>query len=152
MIKRIANKGQCESCKILVSKQSAARHCQKCYFLSSPVGAVPCFLIKITSDSLLYWLYLSVPAKSTLAEIDDFLRSTWLECCGHLSAFNVNGVHYDSNPEIDGEHLDDMNIEVGSLLVKGMRFYYEYDFGSTTKLHLEVVDVYQTTVNAKYVF
>ncbi len=149
MTKRIATKGQCESCKIVVAKQFATKHCQKCFPLSSSTKSNPFFLIKVTSDSPLYWLYLSAPAKCSLADLDDFLKSIWLECCGHLSCFNINGILYDSNPEIDTEHLYDMDIKLGSILAKGMQFDYEYDFGSTTKLKLEVLDMYQDIASTK---
>ena len=33
-------------------------------------------------------------AKSTLEELDDFLRGAWLECCGHLSDFEIDGITY----------------------------------------------------------
>jgi hypothetical protein len=36
-----------------------------------------------------YWLHLEVPSKFTLDALDDFLRAIWLECCGHLSAFEA---------------------------------------------------------------
>lgn len=35
----------------------------------------------------IYRLYLSVPFKLKLENLDHFLRETWLECCGHLSQF-----------------------------------------------------------------
>jgi hypothetical protein len=33
-------------------------------------------------------------ARSTLEELDDFLRGEWLECCGHLSDFEIGGTTY----------------------------------------------------------
>ncbi len=33
-------------------------------------------------------------AGATLADLDDFLRGIWLECCGHLSSFDIEGVTY----------------------------------------------------------
>ena len=41
-----------------------------------------------------YWMHLDVTTGSTLATLDRFLRDTWLECCGHLSAFEIGGVRY----------------------------------------------------------
>jgi hypothetical protein len=82
-----------------------------------------------------YWMHLEIPASEELATLDDFLRSIWLECCGHLSAFNINGTSYESEPEefifgeiegevaeaeseeVEGEELagDDI-VDVGKLL------------------------------------
>src|SRR5262245_3532849 len=38
-----------------------------------------------------YWLYLEMPATTRLKYLDGVLRDLWLECCGHLSAFKVEG-------------------------------------------------------------
>jgi hypothetical protein len=40
----------------------------------------------------------AVPVGATLAKLDAFLRETWLECCGHLSSFEIAGERYASNP------------------------------------------------------
>jgi hypothetical protein len=34
-----------------------------------------------------YWLNLQASAKCTFGDLDSLLRSIWLECCDHLSAF-----------------------------------------------------------------
>jgi hypothetical protein len=46
-----------------------------------------------------YWMHLEVPAVATLSDLDDFLRTIWLECCGHLSDFTIDGVSYASFPD-----------------------------------------------------
>lgn len=56
-----------------------------------------------------YWMHLEVPAAATLADLDDFLRDTWLECCGHLSEFNIDDASYSS--EVEG----DWGMEFGGL-------------------------------------
>ncbi|MBC8526979.1 MAG: hypothetical protein H8D22_09030, partial [Candidatus Cloacimonetes bacterium] len=43
-----------------------------------------------------FWLYLEIDTNATLKELDQFLRGIWLECCGHLSEFEINGMRYDS--------------------------------------------------------
>ncbi len=89
-----------------------------------------------------YWMYFEVPANIYLKRIDDLLRDTWVECCGHLSAFAINGEMYQS--ELD-EFFDnpDMNHSLDKLLEKGTTFEYEYDFGSPTQLDLKVISEYQ---------
>ena len=42
-----------------------------------------------------YWMYIEVRDTATLRDVDSFLRDIWLECCGHLSDFEINGVTYD---------------------------------------------------------
>jgi hypothetical protein len=60
-----------------------------------------------------YWMHLEVPAELTLADLDDFLRAIWLECCGHLSEFEIGGVSYSSYEE------DDWGMNFGGLKLVG---------------------------------
>jgi|SRR5579883_1372278 ribosomal protein L40E len=60
-----------------------------------------------------YWMHLEVPAAATLADLDDFLRETWLECCGHLSEFEIGDVSYSSDTEGGWE----MELDEGLTLV-----------------------------------
>jgi hypothetical protein len=90
----------------------------------------------------MYWMHLEVTASSTLATLDQFLRKTWLECCGHLSAFEIEGMHY----AIDAGMYDDwdvgeksMRVRLDKVLIPGLTCTYEYDFGTTTELKLKVI-------------
>lgn len=90
-----------------------------------------------------YWLIVEAADTATLADIDIFLRNIWLECCGHLSAFEINGVSYESDPSPDsfwGMQIEGMNYKLKALFEKGMNIAYEYDFGSTTELVIHVQD------------
>jgi hypothetical protein len=89
-----------------------------------------------------YWMYLQISASATLRELDQFLRDTWLECCGHLSLFRIQEHEYMVQMFDDGwgtRSQRDMNIQLGRVLAPGIRFSHEYDFGSTTYLTLRVV-------------
>jgi hypothetical protein len=48
-----------------------------------------------------YWMHLEMPVGTILAELDLFLRYTWLEYCGHLSVFNIRGESYCIEPDDD---------------------------------------------------
>jgi hypothetical protein len=79
---------------------------------------------------------------ASLNKLDHFLRHTWLECCGHLSAFEIGGKRYASNPMDEDELMEremSMTSRLSQLLEVGMKFFYEYDYGSTTALALKVV-------------
>ena len=76
------------------------------------------------------------PLIAPLSKLDDFLRHTWLECCGHLSAFEVGGKRYTSEP-VDEEMS--MRARLSEVFEVGMKFFYEYDYGSPTALVLKVV-------------
>ena len=90
-----------------------------------------------------YWLHLDVPASASLEVLDTFLRSIWLECCGHLSAFTIEGERYASQPTDDdpgwSRKEQSMRCKLGKVLYPGMTFFHEYDFGTTTHLSLKVV-------------
>lgn len=90
-----------------------------------------------------YWLFVEVKETASLKDVDHFLRDIWVECCGHLSAFDIDGISYDIEPQNDifwGEPAKSMNCKLKSVLTKGMTFGYEYDFGSTTELMITVVN------------
>jgi hypothetical protein len=72
-------------------------------------------------------MHVAVPLTAPLSKLDDFLRQTWLECRGHLSAFEVGGKRYTSAP-MDEEMS--MRARLSEMLEVGMKFFYEYDYGS----------------------
>lgn len=85
-----------------------------------------------------YWMHVEIPAAAKLHDLDQFLRDIWLECCGHLSVFVIEGPQCSASPMGDyGE--DSMDVSLDSVLVPGKVFYYEYDFGSTTELKLKLL-------------
>jgi hypothetical protein len=81
-------------------------------------------------------MHLAVPAKAPLSRLDDFLRHIWLECCGHMSAFEIDGIRYSVSPM---EEERGMGAPLSRVLDVGSKFFYAYDFGSTTELALKVV-------------
>ncbi len=87
-------------------------------------------------------MHLEMPADDTLQMLDQFLRNAWLECCGHLSAFTIEGERYTVQPMNDfflGLREKSMNFPLSRVLNPGLKFRHEYDFGSTTELALKVV-------------
>lgn len=140
---KIVTKGVCNKCKAIISTRSAKSHLTKC--LNQVVGNSPdAFLVKVQwpPTNPIYWLYLSVPFKSTLEDLDLFLREIWLECCSHLSLFTINHKRYFSDYE--PSHFAQfeefpMSIRSEKVLAPDLKFTHEYDFGSTTELFLEVV-------------
>ena len=91
-----------------------------------------------------YWLIIQIKENATLECLDQFIRDIWVECCGHLSAFDIEGVRYEQIPDNDflwGKPAEDMSHKLKEVLEVGMEIGYEYDFGSTTELTIKVVDV-----------
>ncbi len=90
-----------------------------------------------------YWLFLEVRETTALSELDYFFRAIWVECCGHLSAFEIGGESYEVMPDVDfywDQPPKSMNYPLKKVLEQGMTFEYEYDFGSTTELVIQVLN------------
>lgn len=100
------------------------------------------FQIVITGKySKVYWLIIEVNENITLKELDKFIRDIWVECCGHLSLFEINGVEYERYPSEDrfwGSPAKNMNYRLRDIVQVGDTMNYEYDFGSTTELVLNI--------------
>jgi hypothetical protein len=148
MDKKIVTKGICYRCKEVVTKRGAKSHIDKCFSLSE-ADAANAFLVKAQwpHKNPIYWLYLAVPFKSTLEDLDDLLRETWLECCSHLSQFEISNERFSSYCEpgnYSSNEESSMSISCKKVLAPGLKFTHEYDFGSTTELSLEVVGLIKT--------
>jgi len=93
-----------------------------------------------------YWMHLEIHSDATLRHLDQFLRDTWLECCGHLSVFTIEKKRYFSQLFEDpspfwGPKIEeyDMEVKLQKALRPGIKFDYEYDFGTTTELALRAL-------------
>lgn len=136
--------GKCLFCENTFSKQSIKRHIDKCrmntsdYIFKNADKAERYFCISVQDYyDPNYWIYVDIPSKSTLKALDNFLRSIWLECCGHASSFNIGEQTYSTIP--DREYgAKSMNSKIESVAEVGMSLRYEYDFGSTTTLKLKI--------------
>lgn len=95
-----------------------------------------------------YWMHLKTLANTKLIDLDDFLRDTWVECCGHLSAFEIQGIRYSSSPMTEYNEKG-MGRKLEDILNPGIKFFYEYDFGTTTELALRVVSEGEAEVRGK---
>lgn len=134
--------GRCELCGETVTSRGASRHLAACA-PSHEAGGPPHDLLHlrvVAPGQPGYWLDIEVRADARLTSLDRLLRDRWLECCGHLSSFRVGDVAYWSSVEelAGGMDVRRMSTPVGKALAGVKRFTYEYDFGSTTELALEV--------------
>ncbi len=77
-----------------------------------------------------FWLHLEISGSATLKDLDSYLRSIWLECCGHLSQFSVGSGM--------GEELA-MDTKVSTLFQSGMVLTHIYDFGDSSETVIKVV-------------
>lgn len=146
--------GKCCFCKGEFEKAGMAKHLKLCDKRSesikkSKAGQTKTFLIRAEGRyQPEYWLFFEVKANARLKDLDDFLRDIWLECCGHLSSFQIDKIEYGTDP--CGEMgLRSMNIPIGKVLEAGTKFYHQYDFGSTTELALKVIAEQQGSKSGK---
>jgi hypothetical protein len=153
---RETTKGTCSFCHATFSKGTITRHLTSCPQRASNVNAGSqkqkkskvFHLVVDGRDNPQYWMHINVPEEATLTALDDFLRQTWVECCGHLSNFAFAGTTYASYP--DSEFGDkSMRIQVGKILSPGQQFSYEYDYGTTTELRLKVISEAEEAVKGK---
>lgn len=79
-----------------------------------------------------FWLHLEMNGNARLNDLDEYLRAIWLECCGHLSHFTIGNDGW-------GEEIS-MNRKVYQLLKEDMELTHVYDFGSSTRTSIKIVD------------
>ena len=112
--------GICTFCQGEFSKSAISRHlntCQQRAITEAKAAGrqktqrISKFHLVVEGRDLpVYWMHLEVTASTTLATLDRFLRDTWLECCGHLSAFEIAGVRYAVDAGMDDDWgLGDMD-------------------------------------------
>lgn len=107
-------------------------------------------MIWVRSEELRHWMMLIVQPTTGLRQLDQFLRDLWLECCGHMSHFEIGGTQYSAcvpgpgDPplfdtdlaEPDEQHMVHTVEETTAM---GQKFRHEFDYGDTTCLDLECV-------------
>jgi len=149
--RRPTSEGTCNLCGGTFSKSVMTRHLKSCIQKAVP-SEKPSGSLSRRKSMLLhlvvegryrpeYWMHIEVPARAKLEDLDNFLRDIWVECCSHMSAFTIHGESYTSagpfGPLMGRQ--SEMGVELGQMVSPGMKFIYEYDFGTTTELVLRVV-------------
>lgn len=159
---RQISKGICAFCHRELSKGSMTRHlasCEQRIAIQSEKEShqkgkkTTAFHLLVAGYRLpMYWMHLEVAANIPLAIFDNFLRSVWLECCGHLSVFRIDGYNYYVDDET-GIYWDsrrrNMHAKLKDVLVPGQTSSYEYDFGTTTELVIKVISEEKVDMGGK---
>lgn len=136
----VTTKGICEFCGKAYSRRGIKRHLDSCSErIRDTKEDIEHYALSIQGAYLHdYWMYVEMPSTAELQDLDSFLRKIWLDCCGHLSQFEIDGKYYKSRPnEMWGDKS--MDVPLSRVLQPGARFVYEYDFGSTTTLTIRVL-------------
>lgn len=77
-----------------------------------------------------FWLQVEMRGPAKLASLDSYLRAIWLECCGHMSRFSLNGWQSDDIA---------MSKRAESVFSPGLTLVHQYDFGTTSETLIKVV-------------
>ncbi len=143
-MRKIKSEGKCHYCNKLYANNKISSHLGS--HLKKAEKEKPSkkksFHIKVTGAGS-YFLHMLIHEDATIGQLDSYLRSIWLECCGHLSSFEVKGARKVVNNWLDPEEFGiNMKTKAGKLFEKGLKLDYEYDFGSTTQLAISVMNEY----------
>ncbi len=136
------SEGACYSCDKVFSGSAIGKHlisCEERKKQKSSTVSGKIFHFRASDGPFL--VHFEVDGSRNLGEIDSFLRDLWLECCGHLSMFTINGKTYVSNPKAEYDDKS-MKVSIERILFPGVSFSYEYDFGSTTHLNLKCIETH----------
>jgi len=156
--KRQVSTGTCSFCGKTIAKSAMGKHLLACEARKTALEneasrskAQPIKILHLQVEGQyapMYWMHVEIAGGATLANLDAFLRDTWLECCGHLSGFRVDGRTYSISPmaEYGDKSMQAMLVNV---LKPDTKFTHEYDFGTTTELTLKVVGERQGIVKRK---
>ena len=154
--RRFKNDGRCLFCGKTISGSSISKHVETCrrkFFKidedDASEGPYATHILITSNYDRKYWLHAAVVDYAEFADIDDFLRRNWLECCGHLSSFEFGEMILSSDP--DGDFFDfGMDIPFAAELEIGDVVHYTYDFGDSTDLEIEVMDEFPLPSNRDY--
>ena len=175
MQEKVKSEGKCLFCGKTFAKAGINRHLAT-HLKEKTTGSKSgvSFLVKVETDKRWgitpYFLSLWIDGEATMENFDSFLRSIWLECCGHASSFydpqkrnrgsgmpDINSISrmfdddYDDFEEEEYPGEISMNKKVKDVFYKGLVLDYEYDFGSTTELTITVFEIYPMKADKKIV-
>jgi hypothetical protein len=133
------SKGMCAYCGQELIKSQVAKHLSACQKRQTIIDKAE--RKKSKSETLYhlrvqdawrkeFWLDLEMRGSSALNDLDFYLRSIWLECCGHMSQFSVGGWRGNEIPK---------SRKVDEVFKTGTELTHIYDFGTSSETLIKVV-------------
>ncbi|WP_395141521.1 hypothetical protein [Armatimonas sp.] len=128
-------RGICSYCGEEVAKQSIGKHLEKCAKREAAIDTATgksetlFYLRAESAHTKAFFLDLEVRGSATLEDLDRYLRTIWLECCGHLSEFAYEAWEDTISPSRKVESVFKTQKEVTHL----------YDMGSTSETTLRMM-------------
>lgn len=155
MSRKPQTRGVCAFCGQEFAKAGMTRHLSTCSARQQAIAAADSkggrnstiYHLQVRNNASFFptlddhWLHLEIKGNATLHDLDSYLRYIWLECCGHLSSFEIDDVFY---TQLFDDHMGwrkerSMAIRVDKLFTPGLDIPYEYDFGTTSELLIRVL-------------
>ncbi len=139
MTRRNPSKGNCIFCGREMTKVGLARHLPTCTQRQEAIRAASprqstqlgLYHLQVHSGSRPeFWLHLEMKSSAELEYLDHYLRTIWLECCGHASRFSVGGWRGDEIPQTRRAH---------QVFRSGMTLTHIYDFGTSSETLVRVL-------------
>jgi hypothetical protein len=135
------SKGKCSHCGLEIAKGGINRHLSACAAWKALQSNAEhkkgrnqsLYHLRIqTAGAPQFWLDMEMLGSATLDSLDSYLRSIWLECCGHMSQFATGGRR--------GEEIS-MRRRTDEVLKPGMELTHTYDFGTSSETLIKSVGV-----------
>jgi hypothetical protein len=131
------SRGRCAFCGHESTKGAIAKHLANCprrqeQIAGAKAGKQQTLVHLRIQDEYTagFWLDLEVRGSALLRDVDSYLRSIWLECCGHMSKFTLGGW--------GGEDLSPSR-RVDGALSTGTELTHIYDFGTESVTRIKAV-------------
>lgn len=140
MPQRKQTKGACAYCGKEITKAGVSKHLATCAQRQESIDKAE--QGKAASETLYhlrvqdayrkeFWLDLEMRGSKSLKYLDTYLRSIWLECCGHLSQFSLDGGFA---REVG------MQRKIGDAFKNSDQLTHIYDFGTSSETVVKLVD------------
>ena len=130
--------GRCTYCGDTYAKNGMIRHLRACSDREAALAAADgpeeaLYHLRVDDEwAPPFWLDLELRGSASLEALDSYLRSIWLECCGHLSQFTTGG--WGSRELSDDRRADEV-------FGPDTELVHLYDFGTTSETRIRVMDV-----------
>jgi hypothetical protein len=140
MSRRPENPGMCAYCAETITKRGVSKHLEKCASRQAALASAAdsnrpvetLWHLRVQdADNKDFWLDLEMTGSANLDKLDKYLRAIWLECCGHLSEFNIGGW---------GGVVIGKSRKADAIFEPGLALRHLYDFGTTSETDIKVVD------------
>ncbi|TFG69756.1 MAG: hypothetical protein E4H27_06825 [Anaerolineales bacterium] len=141
MARKKQSYGQCAFCGGMYAKSGMRKHLQACLQRNQAIDtanekdAKACIVYDLQVQEAWrgeYWLHLEMKDTATLRDLDRYLRAIWLECCGHMSQFSIDGWDGDEIPK---------SWHIADVFKPGVEVTHIYDFGESSYLLIKSVAV-----------